>query len=84
MSIQRVQEEDEEGRVTGQHRRCLRDLQEGGGHSQMCVWDWHGLRPMQVSQAALQLGARVARAEEAHQSNGELGGGGSCHQDDKK
>ena len=72
------------GGATGWHRRCLQDLQEGGGCSQMCVWDRCGLRPMQVSQAALQLGARVARAEEAHQCSGELSSGSSRHRDNEK
>ena len=27
------------GSATGRHRRCLRDLQEGGGCGQMCIWD---------------------------------------------
>ena len=50
----------------------------------MCVWDWHGLRLMQVGQAALQLGARAAWAEEAHRNSRELGGSGSRRQDDEK
>ena len=52
----------------------------------MCIWDWHSLRSMQVGQAALQLGARAAQAEEAHRSSGELGGGGggSHHRDNEK
>ena len=44
------------GGATGRHQRCLRDLQEGGGRGRMCVWDQRSLRPMQVGQAALQLG----------------------------
>ena len=72
------------GGATGWHRRCLRDLQEGQGHGQMCVWDWRGLRLMQVSQAALQLGARAARAEEAHRSSRELSSSGSHRRDDEK
>ena len=54
------------GGTIGWHRRHMQHLQEGGGHSQVHIWDWHGLRPMQVGQAALQPGARVAQAEEAH------------------
>ena len=60
------------GGATGRHRGCVRDLQEGGGCCRMRVWDRRGLRPMQVGQAALQLGTRTARAEEAHRSSGEL------------
>ena len=62
------------GGATGRHRRCLRDLQEGGGHGQVRVWDWRSLCPMQVGQVALQLGARAAQADKAHRSSGELGG----------
>ena len=70
--------------TTGRHRRCLQYLQEGRGCGQMCVWDWHGLRPMQVGQAVLQLGTRAAWAEEAHQSSGKLGGGsGRCRDDER-
>ena len=72
------------GGATGQHRRCMRDLQEGGGRGQMCIQNQHGLCLMQVGQAALQLGTRTARAEEAHRSSGELGGGGSRRRDNKK
>ena len=72
------------GGATGRHRGCVRDLQEGGGHRRMRVRDWRGLRLMQVSQAALQLGARTAQAEEAHRSSGELGSGGGRRRDDKK
>ena len=50
----------------------------------MRIQDWRGLRLMQVGQAALQLGARAAWAEEAHQNSGELGGSGGRRQDDKK
>ena len=52
--------------TAGQHQRCMRSLQEGRGCSRMCIWDRRGLCPMQVGQAALQLGTRAARAEEAH------------------
>ena len=54
------------GSATGWHQRCLQYLQEGRGCGRMCVWDWHGLGPMQVGQAVLQLGTRAARGEEAH------------------
>ena len=36
----------------------------------MRVQDQRGLRPMQVGQAVLQLGARAARAEKAHRNSG--------------
>ena len=72
------------GGMASWHRRCIQRLQEGGGRGRMRVQDWRGLRPMQVGQAALQLGARAAQAEEAHRNSGELGGGGSHHRDDEK
>ena len=50
----------------------------------MHIWDRYGLHLMQVGQAALQLGARAAQAEEAHRNSGELGGSGGCHRDNKK
>ena len=67
------------GGTASRHRRCMRRLQEGRGRSRMRVWDRHGLRLMQVGQAALQLGKRAARAEEAHRNSGELGGSGGRH-----
>ena len=72
------------GSATGQHRRCMQDLQEGRGCGRMRIWDRHGLCPMQVGQAALQLGARAAWAEEAHRSSGELGSSGGRRRDNKK
>ena len=50
----------------------------------MHIRDWRGLHPMQVGQAVLQLGARAARAEEAHRNSGELGSGGGHHRDNEK